>query len=553
MANRKKEYPWEKKYPENIKWDCEFERKPLYSILDEAAKKYPENICIDYYGKKFTYQQVHEAANKMAKGLQENGVKKGTVVGLLMPNCPQFIITYYAVLKAGGVVVNYNPLYTTNELAHQVKDSNTTVMVTLDLNLLYNKTANLLQTTPLSKVIVSDFRSSLPFPKNLLFSLFKGGELASVAYSRINLAAHDIMDNDGQYKEVKINPDEDTAVLQYTGGTTGTPKGAILTHSNLYINTLQSGMWFQGLEEGQERMMAILPFFHVFSMTVVMNLSILKACEIIIHSRLDVGALLKDVQKKQATLLPGVPTLFAAVNNHKRAKNYNLSSLKFCISGGAPLPLEIKEKFEEKSKCTLIEGYGLTESSPVAAANPLFGENKSGSIGMPLPGTIIEIRSTEGRHPLVAKDKIGEICIKGPQVMKGYLNNEKETKESIKNGRLHTGDMGYIDKDGYVFVVDRLKEMIISSGFNVYPREVEEEIYKHPKVQEACVVGVENEYRGQSVKAFVVPNKNAELTEKELKDFLKGKLAKYKLPAIIEFKEELPKTMIGKISKKDLK
>ncbi len=552
MTKRKKEYPWEKNYPEGIKWDSPIGAEPLYSILDNSAKNYPDNICIDYYGKKYTYAEVLEAANKMAKGLQSHGATKGTRIGLLMPNCPQFIISYYAILKIGGIVVNYNPLYTTNELTHQVTDSGTTMMITLNLNLLFKKTANMLQTTPLTRVIIADFMDSLPFPKNILFGMFKANEIARVAFNTVNILAKELMNNDGKYRPVEINPHEDTAVLQYTGGTTGTPKGAILTHANLYANTIQSGLWFDGLQEGAEKMIGILPFFHVFAMTVVMNLSIYKACEIIMYSKFDVTLLLKDIDRKKATLMPGVPTLFAAINNHKSLKSYNLSSLKFCMAGGAPLPLEVKEKFEATSGCTLIEGYGLSETSPVAVANPLFGENKSGSIGIPFPGTIIEIRDVEGRHGLMQKNEIGEICIKGPQVMKGYLNNPQETEAVLKGDRLHTGDLGYMDKDGYVFIVDRLKEMIISSGFNVYPREIEEEIYKHPYVTEAAVIGLPDEYRGQIIKAFVVIRTGEKLTSEQLKEFLNGKLAKYKLPSQVEFRKSLPKTMIGKISKKDL-
>jgi long-chain acyl-CoA synthetase len=550
MTKRKSGYQWERHYPEGLNWDVIIPVAPLHTILQTSAKNYPDNTCIDYYGKKYTYAEVNDLSNRMAKGFQEQGVKKGTKIGLLLPNCPLYIIAYYAILKAGGIVVNYNPLYTVSELSQQVKDSGTTVMVTLSMRVLYEKTSNLLQSTPLQKVVIGDLRDSLPFPKNILFGWQKGGEIASVVYGRINISAAEMMNNKGNYKEVLIKPEEDTAVLQYTGGTTGTPKGAILTHANLYANAVQSGMWFEGLEEGNEKMLAVLPFFHVFAMTVAMNLSIHKACEIVIHSKFDINLLLKDVERKKITLLPGVPTLFSAINNHK--KSFKLSSLKFCMSGGAPLMLDIKKKFEEISGCTLIEGYGLTETSPVAVANPLFGEHKEGSIGIPLPATIVEIRDPEGRKGLLPKGKIGEICIRGPQVMKGYLNNNNETKEVLRSGCVHTGDLGYMDAEGYVFIVDRLKEMIICSGFNVYPREIEEVIQKHNAVEEVSVVGIADEYRGQSVKAFIKIRPGESLTESQLQDFLKGKLAKYKLPSQVEFRDDLPKTLIGKISKREL-
>ncbi len=552
MTKRKKEYPWEKHYPQGIDWNADIPISSLYTILDESAKNFPENNCIDYYGKKYTYAEVLSLTNRMAKGLQEQGVKKGSRVGLMLPNCPIFIVAYYAILKVGGGVVNYNPLYTIHELAHQVTDSHTEFMVTLNFAMFYEKTSNLLQTTPLEKVIIADFQTMLPFPKDILFGWFRGGELASIHYGRVNVPLEEVLNNNGEYKRVEIKPEWDVAVIQYTGGTTGTPKGALLTHQNLYANTVQTGMWFHGLERGKEKMLGVLPFFHVFAMTVVMNLGVLEACEIVIHSRFELAKILKAIGKKKITLLPGVPTLFTAVNNFKNIGGCNLSSLKFCISGGAPLPLEVRERFEELSECKLIEGYGLSEASPVVAANPLFGESRKGSIGVPFPGTIIEIRETEGRRPLSAKGKVGEICVIGPQVMKGYLNNEAETKDVLRSGRLHTGDMGYMDKDGYVYIVDRLKEMIITSGFNVYPREIEEELYKHTSIEEASVVGIDNEYRGQSVKAFIKLRVGEEVTEDQIKNFLKGKLAKYKLPSQIEFVKEMPKTMVGKISKKDL-
>ncbi|MDA0781530.1 MAG: long-chain fatty acid--CoA ligase [Rickettsiales bacterium] len=552
MAIRKKEYLWEKNYPENIKWDNPIILQPLHMILDESAKKYGDCVCVDYYGKIYSYNDILKLSDKFAKGLQDNGVKKGDKVGLLMPNCPLFIIAYYGILKAGGIVVNYNPLYTVNELVHQVQDSKTKIMVTLNLGLVFDKTASLLQSTMLEKVIVGDFKKQLPLLKGVMFGLFKKKSVASVSYGEANICADSFYENDGNFKHVEINPKEDVAVLQYTGGTTGSPKGAMLTHANLYGNTIQTGAWFEGLKEGEEVMFGVLPFFHVFAMTVVMNLSILKACKIVIHSRLEIGNLLKDIPKKKITLMPGVPTLFTALNNHEKTPSYNLSSLKFCISGGAPLPLEVKERFEEISGCKLIEGYGLTESSPVAVANPLFGENKKGAIGIPLPNTVVEIMDIEGERKPMPIGEIGEICIKGPQVMKGYLGNEAETKATIRSGWLHTGDMGYMDKDGYIYIVDRLKEMIITSGFNVYPREIEEELYKHPCIEEASVLGVSDDEKGQLVKAYIKLKQEEVVTEAQIKEFLKGKLAKYKQPAYIEFVDEMPKSLIGKILKREL-
>lgn len=550
MPPRKKTYPWEKNYPEGIKWNVTIPASPLFQLLDEAAKKYPENLCLEFEGANWSYAETLQLVNKVAHGLQESGVKPGTRVGLFLPNCPYFVICYYAILKIGAVVVNYNPLYAITELTHQIKDSGTSFLITLDQAMLYEKASKLLQTTPLEKIIVGSLINLLPFPKNKLFAWFRKNEIASVNYGKIVISLESFFNLSEKYKYVEINPEKDLAVLQYTGGTTGTPKGAMLTHANLYSNTIQCSMWFAGLDEGRERMMAVLPFFHVFAMTAIMNFSILNGFAILLMPRFSVNNLVRNIHKKQPTILPGVPTLFAAINNYQDLAKYNLSSLKAAVAGGAPLPLEIKKKFEEVSGCKLIEGYGLTESSPVAAANPLHGENRDGSIGMPLPGTIIEIVANKKISP---DEKIGEICIKGPQVMFGYWNNEKETKQVLKAGRLYTGDLGYIDDDGYVFVVDRLKEIIITSGFNVYPREIEELLYKHTSISEAAVIGVPDEYKGEKIKAFIKLRTGEVMQAEDVHNYLKGKLAKYKLPEEIEFVADLPKTLIGKVSKKDLK
>jgi long-chain acyl-CoA synthetase len=543
MVRRKKAYPWEKSYPKGVEWDVNINPRPLFTMLEKSAEKYPDNLCLEFEGTEYTYAETLSLVNKVAEGLQHSGVTKGSKVGLLLPNCPYFVICYYAILKVGAVVVNCSPLYSITELAHQIKDSGTTILITLDHAILYEKTSNLLRTTPLEKAIIGSLGRMLPFPKNKLFQWLKRDEIASVHYGKINIELESFFELSGEYKHVIINPLEDAAVLQYTGGTTGVPKGAILTHANLYINTLQCSMWFAGLAEGKERMMAVLPFFHVFAMTAVMNFSILNAYALLLIPKFSINNLVRDIDKKKPTIMPGVPTLFAAINNFRRLKSYDLSSLKAGVVGGAQLPLTIKNQFEQNSGCRLIEGYGLTECSPVAVANPFFGENREGSIGMPLPGTIIEIREVEGSKKLVKDGKIGEICIIGPQVMQGYWNNEKETREVLKSGRFHTGDLGYMDEDGYIYVVDRIKELIITSGFNVYPREIEE----------VAVIGVADEYKGQKIKAFIKLRPRNTLEKEDVAKYLESKLAKYKIPEEVEFVNELPKTMIGKISKKELK
>lgn len=552
MATKRKSYPWEKFYPEGLEWNVEFSPKPLYQILDETAERYPEHRAIDYYGKYYSYAEIAAESDRLAKGLQASGIEKGDRVGILMPNCPYGVIAYFAILKAGGVVVSYNPLYTINELKHQVQDSGTKMMITLNLAQFHEKTGNLLQTTCLERIVVCDLRAALTFKKRVLFNWFKSSEVASIEFGRIHLAYEKLIDNDGCYRPQDIDPEKDTAVIQYTGGTTGVAKGACLSHAAIAANTEQISMWFTGLEEGKEKMLAVIPFFHVFGMTAVMLLSVARACEMVIHSRFDLPQLIKDIHSKKVTLLLGVPTIFNTICHHARVSSKMFKSLKMCISGGAPLPIDVKQQFEALTGAVLAEGYGLSEASPVVTVNPLFGESKPGSVGIPLPGTIVEIRSTEARRKLCPAKEIGEVCVKGPQVMLGYYNAPEDSKNVLRSGRLHTGDMGYLDKSGYLYIVDRIKDVIIASGFNIYPREIEEYLYEHNKIKEAAVIGVDDEKRGQTAKAFIVLRVGEELGEADLNEYLRRKLAAYKVPTVYEFREELPKTLIGKVDKKIL-
>lgn len=544
-------YPWLGSYPKGIQWEADIIPQTVGSLLTKTVKEFPQHEAINFLGRSISYQELNTQVYQCAAGLQALNVTPGTKVALILPNCPQFVIAYYAICMIGAVVVNCNPLYTPVELAHQLNDAEAEIIITLNLKLIYDKVLNIQHQTQVKKIIVSEFALALPGTKRFLFSLFKRGQIASVRYNGAILSFEKLLKAAHTFTPVAIDPVQDIAVLQYTGGTTGVPKGAMLTHANIYSNAVQTGMWFEGLVAGEEKILGVLPLFHVFAMTVVMNLAIHKACSMVLYPRLDLKALMKDIGRKKPTVVPGVPTLFTAMAHFEHIERYRLSSIKMCISGGAPLPLDVKQAFESVTKCSLVEGYGLTESSPVVSANPLFGKQKAGSIGLPFPATVIEIRSVEDNH-LMKEKEIGEICIIGPQVMKGYYKQEEQTHHTLKEGRLHTGDLGYIDEEGYVFVVDRLKDMIIVNGFNVYPREVEEALYAHPKIQEAAVIGVADQYQGQAVKAYVVLKKGCEITEENLRNFLKERITKYKLPTIIEFRENLPKTMIGKISKKDL-
>lgn len=549
--------PWLKHYPKDVAWDQSFKARPLYELLDQVASNSGDLTCTNFLGRSLTYGEIAKSSEAAAAALQKLGVQKGTKVGLFLPNCPTFIIYYYAILKVGGIVVNYNPLYTLEELEFQVKDSETELMITLDLKLLFDKVEGLVAKGCLERAVVCSFPALLPGAKSVLFKLLKSKELARPASSpqreKILLEGPLIADA-GKRTPVSIDPDRDIAVLQYTGGTTGTPKGAMLTHANCYVNVLQVMAWAPHLVYGQERMMGVLPFFHVFAMTVVMNVGIAKASEIMIMPRFVLNDAMKLIDKSKPTLMPGVPTLFNAIANHPKAKSFDLSSLKFCLSGGAPLPLEVKNAFEALTGAKVVEGYGLSESSPVATANPLDGPVKDRSIGLPLPATIISLRSLDDPAKEVAPGEKGEICIHGPQVMKGYWKRPDETeKQFTSDGYLRTGDVARCDEDGFFYIEDRIKDLIICSGYNVYPRRVEDAIYTHPAVEEVTVIGVPDKYRGEAPKAFVKLRGGQTATADDIMKHLGSKLSKIELPAEIEFRDELPKTMIGKLSKKELK
>lgn len=556
MGNRP--YPWEKSYPQSVRWDAELKLTPLPELLQEAAERWPHRPSLYFLGRTTSFRRLHAQVKAFAAGLQKQGVKKGSRVGLFMPNCPQFVIAYYGVLVAGGTVVNINPLYTAADIAHEIKDAEIEIAVTLSLTLLYPKLASALGTTPLKKIIVSHMHEALPFFKAIGFRLTKSKEVATIPRDERHVRFSSLLRTLSRFNPVQIDPLQDVAVLQYTGGTTGTPKAAMLTHANLVADTRMCGYWFQGLKEGSETVIGAIPFFHSFSMTAVMNLGIHKGTRIIIHPKFDIKTVLEDIQKHKPSLMCGVPTMFTALVNMKSIDKYNLKSLRICVSGGAPLPAEIQQKFESLTGCSLVEGYGLSETSPVVACQPLFGEHRENSIGLPFPRTILEIVDLDDKITVKTQGEEGEICVRGPQVMKGYWNKPQETADMLRQlssgeRRLHTGDIGKMDAEGFFYVVDRLKEMIISGGYNIYPRNIEEVIYTHPDVAEAAVIAMEHPQRGQVPKAIVVKKPGSELTETQLKQFLKDKLAGFALPAKIEFRESLPKTLIGKIDKKALK
>lgn len=524
----------------------------LPALLDEAAARFPHHVASDFFGRKLTYAELARQVDRVARGFQNVGVERGTRVGLCLPNSAYFIIAYYAVLKAGGIVVNFNPLYVPREIARQVEDSGTTIMVTLDVEKIYPKIAEVLQTTSLEKVVVCSLQAALPPVKGLLLRLFKGKELAKIPHDKRHIRFERLLADRAPPAPVAINPAIDLAVLQYTGGTTGVPKGAMLSHANLTANVTQIKDRVPVLRPGQERALIVLPLFHVFGMTACMNFCISLGVEMVLLPSFDLAQVLKFIVKKKPTLFPGVPSLFATLSNKAAHGKFDLSSIRFCISGGASLPLETRQRFEALTGCKLVEGYGLTEASPVVAVNPLDAAYKNESVGPPLKGTIVEIRSLDDPAQILRTGERGEICLRGPQIMAGYWRNLEETKAIFIDGALRTGDVGYLDKDGDLFLVDRIKDLIICNGFKIYPRNIEEALLQHPAVAEAAAIGVADSIRGQIPKAFVTLVPGTAATSAELHEFLKGHLSRLELPRVIEIRETLPKTNIGKISRKDL-
>jgi long-chain acyl-CoA synthetase len=545
-------WPWLAHYPAEMNWHAELPVKPLYALLDDTVAKHPHQPAFDFMGKKWTYAELGKLVDRFACGLKAL-IKPGDRVGLLLPNCVYYPVAYFAVLKCGGTIVNCNPLYTESELKHQILDSGARVMVTIDVTPIATKLIALADVCALNTVVFCPMADILPFPTSLLYRLFKRKDIAGLPADPRFVRFAGLTANDGKIVPHAVDPHRDIAVLQYTGGTTGTPKGAMLTHANLYANAAQMNEYSMEMTPGVDKMLAVIPFFHVFAMTSAMNNPIMCGLEIIALPRFDVKQVLQTIDKVKPTLFPAVPTIYTAISNYPDLKKYDISSIRLCISGGAPLPLDVKETFERLTGCSLVEGYGLSETSPVACCNPPLGVSKAGSIGIPAPQTIVEIISMEDRVTPVPQGQAGELCIRGPQVMAGYWEKPEETEYAMVGGRFHTGDIATMDEEGYIYIVDRLKDIVIASGYKIYPRKVEEEIYRHPAVEEAVAGGVPDKYRGETLKVWIKLREGQTLTAEALTAFLKDKLSPIELPKMIEFRDKpLPKTLIGKLSRKDL-
>lgn len=545
-------WPWLKSYPPGMDWHTELKPRPLYHLLDDAAARHGDGPCIDFLDRRWSFAEIKDLSDRFARGLLDLGLNAGDRVGLFLPNCPYFVIAYYGILKAGGVVVNFNPLYVDREVEHQILDSGAAIMVTMGLEGLVAKLRSQFGRTPLRRIVVCSLPKALPLAKRLLAPFAMSKQLAKTGKDVHFIPFEDLTDNDGDVTPPAIDPVTTLALLQYTGGTTGVAKGAALSHANVDINAQQVSLWFTDCPEAGVRTLGVLPLFHAFAMTCVMNWSLSAGAEMVLVPRFQPEALLKLIEKKRPTAFCAVPTLFTALGNTPGIDKYDLSSIRMIISGGAPLPMEVRQDFERRTGARIVEGYGLSEASPVTSVNPPSTGGKIGSIGLPVPGTICEVVSLDDRTSVLPPGEIGELTFSGPQVMMGYWNRPDATAETIVNGRLHTGDVGRMDEDGYIFITDRLKEMIIASGFKIYPRNVEEAIYAHHAVKECAVIGIPDPYRGQTVKAVVALKTGETLTAEALTDFLKDKLSPIEMPKVIEFRADLPKTAVGKIQKKAL-
>jgi len=554
--------PWLAHYDKGVPQTIEIPNAPLFYFLEESARKYPDRACTIFKGAVITYKEMNAITDSIAAALVDMGVKKGDRVGMFMPNTPQFVMAYFGILKAGGVVVATNPLYTAPEIEHQASDAGIEVMFVMTN---FYKTIKKAQpNTKIKKLIVTNLKETLPPVLRVLFTLAKekkGGFRIEGELGEGEVWMKDLLT---KYKgaprpALEIGPD-DTAMFQYSGGTTGVSKGAVAMHRNVVANTLQIKAWMVNLEEGNEIVLMAIPLFHVYGMVAGMHFAMAGgASMVMVPNPRDLKDVLENIAKYKATIFPGVPAMYNGINNHPdvKAGKYDLSSIKACISGSAPLMRETKEQFEKLTGGKLFEAYGLSEAPTGTHCNPLNGVNKTGSIGMPLPDEDVKIISLDDGETEMPLGEIGEIIINGPQVMKGYHNMPTETANTLrqmKDGKtwLFTGDIARMDEDGYFYIVDRKKELIKPGGYQVWPREVEEAISSHPKVLEVGVGGIPDPNRGETVKAWVVLKPGENLSVEELKAHCKERLAPYKVPTHFEFRSELPKTTVGKILRREL-
>ncbi len=554
MHDKDIQRPWLKSFDKEVSPHLDYEEIPVYEYLDRTSREHPQRTAIVFNNWKINYKKLSQLTETVAANLRSYGLNPGDKVAIMLPNLPQTIIAYWGVLRAGGVVVFINPLYMEKELLHHFGDSGARFLITIDL--VWPKISGLLPRLDLERIFITSIPDCLRFPLTWLYRI----------KMRRDKQAHDIpFDNQTvlEWKNlihsrevyIKYTPDpvKDLAVLQYTGGTTGISKGVMLTHYNLSSNVRQAMAMLHNISIGEHTVLGLLPYFHIYGLTVCLNFATAIGATLAPYPRFVPKDVLKAINKVKPTIFPSAPAVFQALLQQKDLHKYDLSSIDYCISGSAPLPLESMKKFRSATGAEIIEGYGLTEASPITHFNPLRGLRKLGSIGLPFPDTDAAVVDMETGTQLLAPGETGELVIKGPQVMKGYWNQDEETARTLRNGWLYTGDIAYMDEEGYFFIVDRKKDLIITGGYNVYPREIDEVLYEHPKVKEAVSVGIPHSTRGEVVKAFVVPVEGEELTKAEIVSFCKQKLAGYKVPRQIEFRDELPKTIVGKVLRRALR
>lgn len=547
------ERSWLRFYEKGVPSTIHYPDVPLPSFLKNSTTRFSNNPAIIYYGRRISYEELDKLSDSFACALLSLGVKKGDRVSLMLPNLPQMVIGFYGALKAGAIIVQTNPLYVERELLLQLQDSGAETIVTLDI--FYKKVKSIADKTSLKNIIVTGIQDFLPGVLKFLYllkTLLKGEGIGLERDTGFYNFQELISGHQGKIPQVEELFPEDTALLQYTGGTTGVPKGVMLSHKNLVSNTLQCRYWMTDLMEGKEVFLSVIPFFHVYGMTTCMNLSVLLASTMVLLPKFHVKKVLKAIKKYRPSIFPGIQAMYVAVNNYPRVHGYNISSIRVCISGAGPLMAEVQEKFEGLTGGKLVEGYGLSEASPVTHCNPIYGRRKKGSIGLPFPDTDAKVVDLDTGERELQPGEVGELIIRGPQIMKGYWNRPEETKATLRDGWLYTGDMAKRDEEGYFYIADRKKDMIKTLGENVYPREIEEVLYRHPKVKEAVVAGIPDEYKGEMIKAYVVLKEGEMATEAEIIEFCKKDLSKFKIPKVVEFRKELPKTIVGKVLRRML-
>jgi len=540
------EAPWLKYYEDGVPYSLSYPEIPLTQFLDDSADHFPNATAMIFEGRKFSYQELRAMVNSLAAALISLGVGKGDRVALLLPNSPPYVIGYYAILKIGGLVVNLNPLSVEREILYLLNHAGAqTVLVAEPL---YPRVAAIADKSPLKNTILVCLREWVALKS-------AGKKPISIPRRMKGIYSFEsLLRKFGHRKppHVPIKP-KDEALLQYTGAITDGIKGVVLTHRNLVANTLQLANWVVRARKGKEVFLSVLPFFHVYGMAVAMNAPIFLASAMLILPRFEVRSVLRAIKRYRPTFFPGVPTMFIALAQEKDAEKYDIACLRVCYSGGAPLSLETLEDFEKLTGARVIEGYGLAETSPATHCNPVFGKRKRGSVGVPYPDTLARIVDLEEPEKILGPEEVGELCIKGPQVMKGYWKMLEETAKAIRDGWLFTGDIARMDEDGYFYIMDIKKDMIIAGGFNIYPKDIDQILAEHPKVAEAVAVGIPDRYRGETVKAFVVLKPGETATEEEILNFCRQNLAKYKVPTQVEFRDVLPKSSSGKILRRILR